>query len=88
MAVTWPVIAYDAMTLGKQTYKTTGCEVLDHRSVAVKQDNTGPRGITPCSIVKPCSLAIYEFASRRVSLLSYESEDDVPHYQENNNKED
>src|SRR5215203_544807 len=88
MAESGPVKAQHAIALGKKVYKAAAREVWDHCPVAMKQDNARPGRLTPLPIVKPYPIAIDELSGRRVSPLRYESEDDVPNYQENNDQED
>jgi hypothetical protein len=88
MAISRTVKAQHPIALGKKVYEPAASEILDHRPVAVEQDNARRGRIAPLPVVEPHALTFEKVSRRWVSPLGKEGEDEVPDHQENHDKEE
>jgi hypothetical protein len=87
VAVSWTVKAQHPIASGKKVHESAARKILDHRPVAVEQDNARGGRIAPLPVVEPHALAYDKISRGRVSPLGQEGKEEVPGHEENHDNE-
>jgi hypothetical protein len=87
-----PIKAKHTMIAGKKVDKSADREILNHRAIAMKQDDRWSRRIAAIDIVKIYAVTVDEVADRGIPKLRNHREQDIPnhenHYQTGDDEQD
>jgi hypothetical protein len=88
MSEAWPVKANHPMVGGKKVDKSADREILNHRSVAMKQHDRWSGRIAAVDIMNIYAVTIDEVADGGISIFRQDIPDDEKHHQTGDDEQD